>query len=248
MSDFHVIPAVDIKDGKCVRLFQGRLDEETVFQNDPLDAAMRWQDDGAALLHVVDLDGAFQGIPVNRELISSMIERLAVPVQVGGGIRSTDDAMAYIEAGAKRVVVGTGAFIDPDWLFELSDKLGDSLAVSVDVKDGRVATGGWLDLTETTPSVAVEKMAVMGVKRIVYTEVVRDGTLEGPNFKGIEDIAREASIPVIASGGIASVDDILRIHRMEELGIEGVIVGTALYKGKFTLAEALSAIKGEGGS
>jgi phosphoribosylformimino-5-aminoimidazole carboxamide ribotide isomerase len=248
MSEFHIIPAVDVKGGKCVRLYQGRPDEETVFESDPMDAAMRWQDDGAGLLHVVDLDGAFRGIPVNREVISEIITRLSIPVQVGGGIRSTDDALAYVETGAKRVVVGTRAFTDPDWLFELAEYLGDSLVVSVDVKDGRIATGGWLGLSEITPTIAVEKMAVMGVRRIIYTEVVRDGTLEGPNFDGIEEIAREAPIPVIASGGIGTVDDILRIYRMEELGVEGVIIGMALYKGKFTLAEALSAITGEGGS
>jgi phosphoribosylformimino-5-aminoimidazole carboxamide ribotide isomerase len=248
MSEFLVIPAVDIRGGKCVRLYQGRLDDETVFDSDPVDAALRWQDEGAGLLHVVDLDGAFQGIPVNRGVISELISRISVPVQVGGGIRSTDSALEYIEAGAERVVVGTKAFSDPDWLFEVADKLGDRLAVGVDVKMGRIATEGWVELSEITPAVAVEKLAVMGIRRLVYTEVLKDGTLEGPNFDGIEGIARESPIPIIASGGVATVQDILRIFQMRELGVEGVIVGMALYRGKFTLAEALGALGEEGGS
>ena len=248
MSEFSIIPAVDIRGGKCVRLYQGRPDEEIIFESDPIDAAMRWQADGAGLLHVVDLDGAFRGIPVNREVISGIISQLSIPVQVGGGIRSTDDALGYIETGAERVVVGTRAFTDPDWLFELADKLGEGLVVGVDVKNGRIATGGWLELSKIIPSVAVEKMAIMGVERIIYTDVAKDGTLEGPNFDVIKEIAREAPIPVIASGGVGTVDDILRLYRMRELGVEGVIIGMALYKGKFTLDEALSAIMGEGGA
>ena len=248
MPDFQVIPAVDIKGGKCVRLYQGRADEETVFEGDPLDAALRWQEEGAGLLHVVDLDGAFRGIPVNREALEEIIKQLSIPVQVGGGIRSTDTALGYIDAGAERVVVGTRAFTDPDWLLEISDRLGGGLAVGVDVKDGRIATGGWLELSEIAPAVAVKKLAAMGVKRIIYTEVLKDGTLEGPNFAGIEDIARESSIPVIASGGVGTVEDIVRLYKIKESGIEGVVVGMALYKGRFTLAEALRGIQGEGGS
>jgi phosphoribosylformimino-5-aminoimidazole carboxamide ribotide isomerase len=248
MSEFDVIPALDIMGGKCVRLYQGRPDEETVFEYDPMDAASRWQDDGAGLLHVVDLDGAFRGIPVNLELISGIIKRLSIHVQVGGGIRCTEDALGYIEAGAERVVVGTRAFADHDWLIELIEEVGDRLVVGVDVKDGFVATGGWLESSDIRPSKAIEEMESIGVKRIIYTEVVKDGTLEGPNFEGIEEIARKSRIPVIASGGVGTIDDVLRVYKMRELGVEGVIIGMALYKGEFTLAEAFSAIKGEGGS
>ena len=247
MAGFQVIPAVDIKGGKCVRLYQGRPDEETAFDSDPVDSALRWQDQGAGLLHVVDLDGAFQGAPVNNEVISGLIERLSIPVQVGGGIRSTDTAMSYIEAGAARVVIGTRAFSDPDWLSELADRLGDRLAVGVDVKGGRIATAGWLELSEIVPDLAVKKLAAMGVMRIIYTDVKRDGTLDGPDFGGIEEFASVSPIPVIASGGVGTVDDVLRIYRMKGSGVEGVIVGMALYKRRFTLADALGAIEGEGG-
>ncbi|MBK5093624.1 MAG: 1-(5-phosphoribosyl)-5-[(5-phosphoribosylamino)methylideneamino]imidazole-4-carboxamide isomerase [Actinobacteria bacterium] len=247
MAGFQVIPAVDIKGGKCVRLYQGRPEAETVFESDPVDSALKWQDQGAGLLHVVDLDGAFQGTPVNNEVISGLMERLSIPVQVGGGIRSTDTALSYIEAGAARVVVGTRAFSDADWLVDLADKLGDRLAVGVDVKEGRIATAGWLELSEIVPTLAVEKLAAGGVKRIIYTDVTRDGTLDGPDFDGIEEVASASPIPVIASGGVGTVDDVLRIYRMKGSGVEGVIVGMALYKGRFTLDEALGAIKGEAG-
>jgi phosphoribosylformimino-5-aminoimidazole carboxamide ribotide isomerase len=247
MSEFVIIPAVDIKSGKCVRLFQGRADEETVFSNDPEDVALRWQDEGARLLHVVDLDGAFEGRPVNREIIKAVISRLSIPVQIGGGIRSMDAALDYIDAGAYRVVVGTRAFSDPDWLSELTEELGDKLAVGVDVKEGRVATGGWLEFINTTSVEAVEYLSRIGVKRIIYTEVIKDGTLEGPNFEGIKRIADNSPIPVIVSGGVGEIDDIVSIYRMRRLGVEGVIVGMALYKGEFALADALEALEREGG-
>lgn len=241
---FTVIPAVDIKGGRCVRLFQGRAEAEKVFDEDPVRAAVRWRDEGASLLHVVDLDGAFEGVPVNASAIIEIAEALDIPVEVGGGIRTTRAAMEYVESGISRVIVGTAAFKDPDWLAELAAVLGDRLVVGVDVKEGAVATHGWVDSDTELPSEAVARLASVGVRRIIYTDVMRDGTLEGPNLAGLEAIARASDIPIIAAGGISTVEDIQRIASMSGLGIEGAITGMALYEGRITLAEALAAVDG----
>jgi len=246
MPGFDVIPAVDIRNGRCVRLYRGRPEEETVFFDDPAEVAARWEREGAALVHVVDLDGAFGGRPVNFGVIVNIIKRLSVPVQVGGGIRDTESAFAYIDSGAARVIIGTAAFTGTSLLEELTRSLGDRLAVGVDAREGLVATGGWLDTSDTTACDAVERLAALGVRRVIYTDINRDGTLSGPNFDGIETIAGISTIPVIASGGVSGIDDIRRIHQMSRLGVEGVIVGMALYRGEFTLEEANRAVSTKG--
>lgn len=239
MPGFEVIPAVDIRGGRCVRLVRGMPGDETVFSDDPLSSALRWQGEGATRLHVVDLDGAFEGRPVNRASITRLIGGTAIPVQVGGGIRDSDTARSYIHDGADRVIVGTAAFSDTEWLRGVALELGERLAVGLDVKEGKAATAGWTAASGATPTDAVRTLVECGVRRVVYTDVVKDGTLEGPDFSGIEELASISTIPLIASGGVSEIADIIRVSRMEELGVEGVIVGMALYRGRFTLQEAL---------
>jgi len=241
-QDFTIIPAVDIKGGKCVRLLRGVADEETVFDDDPVAAALRWQSEGARFLHVVDLDGAFAGEPVNDGAVRAIAAATDIPVEVGGGIRTSEVAAGYMDAGVSRVIVGTAAFKDPVWLAELAGLLGERLVVGLDVKAGNIGLQGWTGEASEAPVEAVRRLTAAGVRRIIYTDIMRDGTLEGPNFEGLESIARASEIPVIASGGVAAVEDLLRIAAMSELGVEGVIVGMALYQGKFSLSEALDAI------
>lgn len=243
-TGFVVIPAVDIRGGRCVRLRRGRLEEETVFDEDPVRAAVHWKEEGAALLHVVDLDGAFMGAPVNAGAVKAIRAAVDIPIQVGGGIRDTRSATDYVEAGIDRVIVGTAAFKDPEWLERLAAEIGEKLVVGVDVKDGSVATEGWLSSSGSTPVEAVDRLASAGVRRIVYTDVMKDGTLEGPNVSGLEAVALRARVAVIAAGGIGTIEDITDIAALHNLGVEGAITGMALYRGRFTLAEARAAVQG----
>lgn len=244
MNGFIVIPAVDIRNGCCVRLVQGEPGRQTVFDEDPLRAAKIWQEEGAELIHVVDLDGAFEGRPVNFSCIKSVAESVSVPVQVGGGIRSKETAKAYLRAGVSRVIVGTGASGGTGFIESLVSTAKDRLAVGIDIKDGRVAIEGWKESAEENPAEMVGELASLGVPRLIYTSVSRDGTMSGPDLEGIEKIARVSPIPVIASGGVGSVEDVMRIYRLRDLGIEGVIIGMALYRGRFTLEEVNEAIQG----
>lgn len=246
-EDFLVIPAVDIRGGRCVRLLRGVPEYETVFDEDPVETALRWESEGARLLHVVDLDGAFAGKPVNQEIIEDLAKRVGVPVEVGGGIREAGDARRYLEKGVARVVIGTRAFTDPAWLADLAGELGERLVVGVDAREGRVAVSGWTGAAGLSPLDAVAGLEEAGVRRIIYTDISRDGTLEGPNFDGIEAVARAAAIPVIASGGVGGMEDIERVRQMRYLGVEGIIVGMALYRGKVTMDE-VTGNRGGGGA
>lgn len=241
-AGFNIIPAVDIKGGRCVRLFRGQAERETVFDEDPVAAALRWEREGADMLHVVDLDGAFEGAPANAVHVKAIASALQIPVEVGGGIRDTATALDYVSSGVSRVVVGTAAFENPSWLEEVAGELGERLAVGVDAREGMVAVHGWKDAISETPARAVERLAEAGVRRVIYTDVMKDGTLEGPNFEGIEALARASRVPVVASGGVGSLSDISRISRMRDLGVEGVIVGMALYRRTFTLVQAKAAL------
>ena len=242
MTDFTVIPAVDIRGGKCVRLYRGQADKETVFDTDPLQVAKRWEDEGASLLHVVDLDGAFEGRPVNVGTIERIAGGLSIPVQVGGGIRNSRDARFYIDAGVSRVIVGTAAFGTSGWLEDAAREFGERLVVGLDVKDEKVAVSGWTGDSGLTAGEALERLTGAGVERIIYTNVGRDGTLEGPDLEGIERLARMSQVPVIASGGVSRVKDVLDVWRLSDLGVEGIIVGMAFYRGLLTLPEALRAV------
>lgn len=242
MTDFTVIPAVDIRGGKCVRLYRGQAEKETVFDADPLQVAKRWENEGASLLHVVDLDGAFEGRPVNVGVIKRIAGSLSIPVQVGGGIRSTGGAWPYLDAGVSRVIVGTAAFESEGWLEDAAGELGERLVVGLDVKDEKVAVSGWTSDTGMTAGEALKRLTGAGVRRIIYTNVGRDGTLEGPDLEGIEKVARMSQVPVIASGGVSRLKDVLDVWRLSDLGVEGVIVGMALYRGRLNLPEALRAV------
>jgi phosphoribosylformimino-5-aminoimidazole carboxamide ribotide isomerase len=233
-------PAIDILGGKAVRLEQGDFDRRTVYDADPLDAARRWVEGGATRLHVVDLDGAREGKPVNLEHLERITAGAGIPVQFGGGLRSAEAVGRALAAGAERVVVGTVAFTDPDVLDEIIDRASERVRIAVDVRDGAVATSGWLTHTSVAAPDAIEALKARGVDGFVYTSVDRDGTMRGPDADALAlacDAARPH--PVVYSGGIGSLEH-LRV--LSFLPIEGVIVGKALYEGRFTVREAMEVL------
>jgi len=236
----EVIPAIDLKDGRCVRLFQGDFDQETVFSDDPLATARSWQEQGGHRLHVVDLDGAVQGKPVHLEVISSIIQALEIPVQVGGGIRDMASADAWLTAGVDRVVIGTAAVRDPGMVQEICRKHGNQrVVVSVDAKDGLVALHGWQETSSVTVLDLAGQMAQIGVVRLLYTDIARDGALTGPDLVTSARLASETGLAIQASGGVSSLED---IKKLLPAGVEGVVVGRALYTGAVALAEAVAAV------
>ena len=235
----EVIPAIDLKNGRCVRLFQGDFNQETVFSDDPLAMALSWQEQGAHRLHVVDLDGAIQGKPTHLDVISAIVHALDIPIQVGGGIRDIAAADAWLGVGVDRVVIGTAAVRDPDMVVEACKKHGrQRVVVSVDAKEGLVALHGWKEASNVTVLELANQMADIGVVRLLYTDIARDGALTGPDFEGNKLLAEESGLAVLASGGIASVQ---HIKELLPTGVEGVIVGRALYTGAVDLAEAVRA-------
>jgi len=236
----EVIPAIDLKDGRCVRLFQGDFEKETVFSDDPLATALAWEEQGGHRLHVVDLDGAIQGKPVHLTIIASIVNSLSIPVQVGGGIRDLAAAEAWLAAGVDRVVIGTAAVRDPDMVREVCHRHGNErVVVSVDAKDGLVALQGWKEASTTTVFELAEQMASMGVVRLLYTDIARDGTLTGPDLKINERLVNETGLAIQASGGVASFK---HVQRLVSTGVEGVIVGRAIYTGAVNLADAVTPV------
>lgn len=239
----EVIPAVDIRAGRCVRLDQGDYARETVFAADPVEVARRWQDLGAHRLHVVDLDGAREGVPRNQPVIWRLVDALSIPVQVGGGIRTLEAIDGYIQAGAGRVAIGTAAVKDQDLLLNALALYGDRILVGVDARDGMVATDGWLETSRMRALDLIARLSEFGVRRIFYTDISRDGMLGGPNFTAIQEVVEHAAglpspLAVIASGGVSELE---HIRRLKLIGVEGVIVGKALYTGALDLREALAA-------
>ena len=236
----EIIPAIDLKDGRCVRLFQGDFNQETVFSDDPLAMAQSWQDQGSQRLHVVDLDGAIRGKPVHLEIISSIVKTLDIPVQVGGGVRDLSSAEAWIEIGVARVVIGTAAVRDPDMVQEVCRKLGsEKIVVSVDAKAGLVALQGWQESSSVTVLDLASQMAKLGVVRLLYTDIARDGALTGPDLVTNARLTSETDLAIQASGGVSSLEDLRGLLRT---GVEGVIIGRALYTGAVSLPDALEAI------
>ncbi len=234
----EVIPAIDLRLGLCVRLFQGDYQQETVFSDEPVSVALAWQEQGAPRLHLVDLDGAAGGVPVNLEVITSIIHNLTIPVQIGGGIRDLSTAESLLSAGADRVVIGTAAVENPSLVEDLCQKHGSQrVVIAVDAKDGLVAIKGWLESTEVKAQDLVEQMALLGVRRILYTDISRDGTLTEPNFEANADLVRTTDMAVLASGGIATLD---HVRRLVDTGAEGAILGRALYTEAFSLREAIA--------
>lgn len=235
----EVIPAIDLKDGRCVRLFQGDFDQETVFSDDPLAMAKFWQDQGGHRLHLVDLDGAIQGKPIHLEVITSIVRELDIPVQVGGGIRDLATAGTWLNAGVDRVVIGTAAVSNPDMVSEVCQKHGsEQVVVSVDAKDGLVALRGWKETSSVTVLELANQMVDLGVVRLLYTDIARDGALTGPDLVTNARLAKTTGLAIQASGGVASVE---HIKELLPTGVEGVIVGMALYTGTVNLAEAVAA-------
>ncbi len=234
-----IIPAIDLREGKCVRLTEGRPDRETVYSNDPVAMARLWEAEGARWLHVVDLDGAFAGRPKNLDIVKKIIAAVKVPVQVGGGIRDIGTIAELLESGARRVILGTVAIINPDLVAEACAKYGEAIMVGIDVREGKVAIEGWGVTAEKNALELAAEMKNRGVRRIIFTDVSRDGTLKGPNLSAIREIAGVTGMKIIAAGGISTAADLRPLFQLEPSGVEAVIIGKALYAGTITLKEAL---------
>ncbi|MFD2369324.1 1-(5-phosphoribosyl)-5-[(5-phosphoribosylamino)methylideneamino]imidazole-4-carboxamide isomerase [Brevibacillus sp. GCM10020057] len=237
---FIIYPAIDIRGGKCVRLFQGDYAKETVYADSPLEMAKRWVAQGADWVHLVDLDGAKEGKPANAEIIKEIARTISVPVQVGGGIRTEEQIADYLEAGVARVIVGTAAIEDEPFTRRILQKYGDKIAIGLDCRNGMVATRGWLNTTDVSATELAKKLVSYGATTFIYTDIARDGTLTGPNVEEITALAVATGKSVIASGGVSNLDDLLALSAHEQDGVTGAIVGKALYTDAFTLEEALN--------
>ncbi len=232
----QVIPAVDIKGGKCVRLYQGDYKQETVFSEDPVAMASKWQAQGARRLHIVDLDGAASGEPKNINIIEAIVKQTGLPVQCGGGIRDEATVAKLLDIGIQRIILGTTAIEQPGLVQKLCQKYDQAIIAGIDARDGFVATHGWKKNTEVTALDLAQQMAAIGVLRIVYTDIKKDGTLTEPNYQAIGDLIDKVKLPVIAAGGISAIS---HLQKLERLGVEGAVVGKALYTGTINLREAL---------
>lgn len=240
-----VIPAIDIRKGRCVRLLQGRMDQETVFSDDPAAMAVRWVGNGAEMLHVVDLDGAVEKTPCNLDPIRSILQSVEIPVQVGGGIRSLDVIAMYTELGVGRLVIGTEAIRNPKMVKEACRKFPGKIVVGIDAKDGMVAIEGWTETTSVKAADLARRFQDDGVAAINFTDIYRDGMQSGPNIEETRKMAEAVQIPVVASGGVSTIDDIRRLLPLESVGVVGVITGRALYSGSLELQEAIAVAAGK---
>jgi phosphoribosylformimino-5-aminoimidazole carboxamide ribotide isomerase len=239
-----ILPAIDIRGGQCVRLRQGDYAQETVFGSDPADMAGLWVRQGATFLHLVDLDGAKQGFPVNGASIRRIVETAGVPCQLGGGLRTDAHIAEALGWGVARVVLGTRALKEPGWLESMSRRFPCKVILGIDARQGQVATDGWLQVSQTSALDLARRSAAWPLAGLVYTDISRDGMLEGPNLEGVAELARQVPLPVIASGGVTTLDDIRRLAR---LGLAGCIVGRALYVGRLDLAAAIALAQEESG-
>lgn len=235
----EVIPAIDLRGGKCVRLYQGDYARETVFSEDPVAVARHWQELGAPRLHLVDLDGAAAGGPKNLDIVAKIAKSITIPAQLGGGIRSLETIEEVLALGVKRVILGTAALENPDLVREACARFGEAIVVGVDARQGKVATRGWLQQSSQTAIEVVQKMIDLGVKRFIYTDISRDGTLTEPDFEATAELVSKSKACIIASGGVASVE---HLKKLAGLGVEGAIVGRALYTGDVDLARAIAAV------
>ncbi len=242
-----IIPAVDIKNGRCVRLTQGRADQETVYSEDPLAMASHWDEEGARLIHVVDLDGAFDGIPKNAELVKNIIYNSSVDIQVGGGIRTMKAIETYVNAGAYRVILGTVAQKDPKFVEDACKRFPGKITVGIDAKDGFVAVKGWVEVSGEKASDLAARMQPLGVAEFIFTDIGRDGMLEGPNLNSVRAFAESTSVPVIASGGVGTLKDIEDLIALEPVGVVGVITGKALYDKSISYRDARRLVESDAG-
>lgn len=238
-----LIPAIDLKDGRCVRLRQGDMRQETIYSEDPAAVALQWERLGAPLLHVVDLNGAIEGRPANLAQIEAILNAVSVPVQVGGGVRTLDTVRTYLGCGAKRVVMGTAVLQDRSVLEGACELFPERILVGIDAKNGKVAVKGWTAVSDTSARDLVKTLAGLNLAGVIYTDISRDGMLEGPDLSSLKAFVKDSPVPVIASGGITRIEDIRAIQALDPR-IEGVIVGKALYDGKLDLKAALAAVAG----
>jgi len=239
----QIYPAVDIKNGKCVRLKQGRMNEETVFSSNPVEMAQKWAEYGIQLLHVVDLDGAFQKQPQNSQIIQEMISSIKIPIQVGGGIRTLSNIQMYLDMGVHRVVLGTEAIRNPKQVADYCNQFPEQIVIGIDAKNGMVAVEGWTETTSISAIDLAKQFENTGVAAINFTDILRDGMQTGPNIQATRDLAESTSIPVVASGGVSNIKDIENLLNVASYGIFGVICGRSLYEGTLELSEALALIE-----
>ena len=238
-----LIPAIDLKDGRCVRLRQGDMRQETIYSEDPAAVALQWEQLGAPLLHVVDLNGAIEGRPANLAQIEAILNAVSVPIQVGGGVRTLDTVRTYLGCGAKRVVMGTAVLQDRAVLEDACELFPERILVGIDAKNGKVAVKGWTAVSDTSARDLVKTLSGLSLAGVIYTDISRDGMLEGPDLSSLKAFVKDSPVPVIASGGITRIEDIRAIQALDPR-IEGVIVGKALYDGKLDLKAALAAVAG----
>lgn len=241
-----LFPAIDLKEGKAVRLLQGRMEDSTIYAENPVDVAKDFEKQGAEYLHMVDLNGAFSGKPVNDETIRRIVKSVSIKIQVGGGIRTMERITELLELGIERVILGTIAVKNPDLVAEAARRYGKQIIVGIDAKDGLVAVQGWAETTEMRAVDLGKAMKAVGIESVVFTDISRDGMLQGPNIESTVQMAQETGLSIIASGGISTLDDLrnLQAKALKGVSIEGAITGKALYSGAFTLREALEASGG----
>ncbi|MBE9544387.1 MAG: 1-(5-phosphoribosyl)-5-[(5-phosphoribosylamino)methylideneamino]imidazole-4-carboxamide isomerase [Proteobacteria bacterium] len=238
-----IIPAVDIKNGKCVRLIQGRMEDETVFSNDPAAMAQKWAHAGAELIHVVDLDGAFEKSPQNIDAVKNIIKTVDTPIQLGGGIRNERTVKTLLDMGVQRVIIGTEAIKNPEWVMQTARHFPGQVVVGIDARNGRVAIEGWTETTDTRAIDLAQRFEDCGVAAINFTDIYRDGMQTGPNITETGRLAKAISIPVVASGGVATIEDIKNLLPLETVGVTGVITGKALYSGTLDFKQALALVQ-----
>ncbi len=234
-----IIPAIDIKNRKCVRLVRGNPEFETVYSNEPVFQAKFWEREGASRLHVVDLDGAFEGKTKNLDIIQRIIEEVKIEVQVGGGIRDNRIIRALKNRGVHKIIIGTAAIDNKKFIKNLCKTNPENIIIAIDAADGFVVKNGWKEITNKRAIDIVKDLEELGVQEIIYTDIMKDGTLEGPNYDSIETMLTVTDIPIIVSGGVSSLEDIKNLKEYEPMGLKGVIIGKALYEGRFKLSEAL---------
>jgi phosphoribosylformimino-5-aminoimidazole carboxamide ribotide isomerase len=238
----EVIPAIDLLEGRCVRLYQGDYTRSQVFNDNPVEVAQQWVEQGATRLHVVDLDGAKAGKPVNLEAIAAIVDAISIPVEIGGGLRTQESVRQLLRLGVRWAILGTVAVEQPELVAALTKEFPEQIIVGIDARNGKVATRGWLETSEIQATQLAVQMQEMGVSAIIYTDIHRDGTMSGPNLEALRELAGKVSIPIIASGGISSVTDLLSLIALESQGVTGAIVGRALYTGDIILKEATRAV------
>lgn len=237
-----VIPAIDLLGGRCVRLFQGDYDQSQVYNENPVEVARQWEAEGASRLHLVDLDGAKEGKPENWAAISAIAKAISIPIEVGGGLRDAERVSALFDLGIQYAILGTIAVEKPELVGELCQQFPGQIIVGIDAREGKVATRGWLETSEVMAIELAQRMGDMGAAEIIYTDIKRDGTMKGPNMEALKELATAIDTPVIASGGVSSVSDLMRLLTLVPSGVSGAIVGKALYTGDISLKQAIRAV------